>query len=173
MGLLLFNIWQRDLGFLDKQYRHGQYISHTDICEKYKKSKLIPNWVIWAIYGIFMWLWLDQNLRLHESWKKKANCECFLLVSFCLLKWNLCNTELNHKISRLHERCLDVVYYDAISSFKDLLKKYNSAPTQFRNMQVLAAEYWNIPKIMPELFPLNQLFNYKMKTSTQFLNKTC
>ena len=46
--------------------------------------------------------------------------------AYCPLVRMFYSRELNHKISRLHESCLCVVYHDTTSSFKELRQKHNS-----------------------------------------------
>ena len=47
---------------------------------------------------------------------------------------------MNRKINRIHERALRLVYSDHISSFDELLKKYQSFSIHHRNIQSLAIE---------------------------------
>ena len=49
---------------------------------------------------------------------------------FCPLTRIFHSRELNHKIKRLHERFLRVVYHDTTSSFEELLQKDNSVLRQ-------------------------------------------
>ena len=50
------------------------------------------------------------------------------------------NRSLNHKINRLHERCLRVIYNDGHSSYDELLNLDNSVSMHHRNLQMLATE---------------------------------
>ena len=74
---------------------------------------------------------------------------------------------LNNKINKLHERCLQIVYNDKKSSFKELLKTDKSCPIHITSLQVLATEmfkvYRNIsPSIVRLLFQLrNNDYNFQ------------
>ena len=48
----------------------------------------------------------------------------------CLLTWMFHNRLLNHKINRLHERYLHVIYSDSHSSYDELLNPDNSVSIQ-------------------------------------------
>ena len=66
---------------------------------------------------------------------------------------------LNNKMNHLHERTLRIPYSDKSSSFQDLLKKDNSVPIHYRNIQALEAELFKVKnnialEIMKELFAL-------------------
>ena len=79
----------------------------------------------------------------------------------CPLAWIFHSRELNHKIKRLHERCLRVVYHETISSFKELLQKDNSVSVHLGSIQVLVTEMLRVyksmfPKLMTKAFPLSQ-----------------
>ena len=60
--------------------------------------------------------------------------------SYCPLIWMFHSRSLEHKINKLHERCLRIVYTDTISSFEDLLKQDNSSTFHQRAIQLLAIE---------------------------------
>ena len=71
--------------------------------------------------------------------------------SCCLLVW-MCRSRANNgKISRLHERCLRVIYSEKQLSFEMLLGKDGSVSVHNRNLQILATE---ICKIKNDLAPL-------------------
>ena len=50
----------------------------------------------------------------------------------------------NHKINKLHERALRLVYNDHISTFESLLEKDNSFSVHDCNLQTLAIEMYKI-----------------------------
>ena len=50
------------------------------------------------------------------------------------------NRSLNHKINRLHERCLRIIYNDGHSSYDELLNLDNSVSMHHMNLQMLATE---------------------------------
>ena len=47
---------------------------------------------------------------------------------------------INHKINKLHERALKIVYNDHFSSFEELHSKEESLTVHQRNLQILATE---------------------------------
>ena len=63
----------------------------------------------------------------------------------------------NHKINRLHERSLRILYKDDISSFSELLQKANTVTVHTRNIH-LAKEMYKVrnnisPNFISEIFP--------------------
>ena len=61
---------------------------------------------------------------------------------YCPLIWMFHSRSSNHKINRLHERSLRLVYNDFDSSFNDLLKKDGSFNIHHQNIQGLAIEIY-------------------------------
>ena len=95
--------------------------------------------------------------------KKKVLMEAFFMAqfSYCPLTWMFHSRKLNNKISKLHERCLRIVYGDNTSSFEKLLETDNSLSVHHRNIQVLETELCKIvnglsPEIMKEVFPFSE-----------------
>jgi len=77
--------------------------------------------------------------------------------NYCPLVWMFHNRTLNHKINRLHERALRIVYKDENLTFQELLDKDDSVTIHQRNLQRLATEMYKIknhlsPEAMQELF---------------------
>ena len=66
--------------------------------------------------------------------------------SYCPLIWMFCSGTMNHKINRIHERALRIVYRDYESSFEDLLKKDNSLKFHHRNIHHVAIEMFKVKK---------------------------
>ena len=65
----------------------------------------------------------------------------------------------NHRISRIHERTLRVVYKDHSSSFDELLEQDNSCKIHDRNLQKVVAEILKskmnlTPELMKEVFEI-------------------
>ena len=65
--------------------------------------------------------------------------------------------ELNHKINRLHERGLRVVYKDSGLTFEELIEKDKSFTIHERNLQKLATEMYKVkhnlcPKPIQDIF---------------------
>ena len=79
----------------------------------------------------------------------------------------------NHRINRLHERSLRILYNDDISSFEELLMKDNSVTIHTRNIQLLAIEMYKIknkisPDFICEIFPKSNAV-YKTRASSDFI----
>ena len=79
---------------------------------------------------------------------------------------------MNNKISRLHEKCLRIVYRDKTLSFKELLDKGGAVTIHTRNLQVLATEMFKVysnlsPTIIAEIFRAHQ-DNYNLRHSSFF-----
>ena len=67
--------------------------------------------------------------------------------------------QINHKINKLHERALRIVYSDHFSSFEELISKDKSDTVHQRNLQTLATEMYKIlnglsPDIMQDILKL-------------------
>ena len=99
--------------------------------------------------------------------QRKIIMNTFILSHFgyCPLVWMFHNRKLNHRINRLHERALRIVYKDDNASFEELLIKDDSVTIHERNIQTLAIELYKVayglsPKIMNLVLPLNSDANY-------------
>lgn len=80
--------------------------------------------------------------------------------NYCPLIWMFHSRMLQHKINRLHERCLRLIYSNSNSSFDDLLIIDRSSRLHIRNIQQLAIELFKTknglsPNFMKTIFPLN------------------
>ena len=64
--------------------------------------------------------------------------------AYCPLLWMFHNRQINHKINKLHERALKVVYNDHFSSIEELFSKDKSVIVHQRNLQMLATEMYEI-----------------------------
>ena len=88
--------------------------------------------------------------------------------SYCPLIWMFINRGTNHKINRLHERSLRILYKDDISTFEELLLKDNSVTVHTRNIQLLATEMYKVrnnisPDYIREIFPIsNSAYNTRV-----------
>ena len=83
------------------------------------------------------------------------------------------NRSLNHKINRLHERCLRVIYNDSHSSYDELLNLDNSVSIYHWNLQILATDMFRVytgsaTDILNELFPLKPPSNYNLRYLPEF-----
>ena len=102
---------------------------------------------------------VSNFMSLHQ---RKTVMKTFIVSHFgyCPLVWMLHSRKLNHRINRLHERALRIVYRDDISSFEDLLVKDESFTIHERNIQTLAIELYKVfyglsSEIMKLIFPKN------------------
>ena len=68
---------------------------------------------------------------------------------YCPRVWAFHGRQTNHKINRLHERALRIVYNDYGSSFQDLLSKYNLFTVHHQNLQYLAIEIYKTLNNLP------------------------
>ena len=78
--------------------------------------------------------------------QRKIIMKTFILSHFgyCPLVWMLHSRTLNHRINRLHERALRIVYKDQTSTFEELLIQDESFTIHERNIQTLAIELYKI-----------------------------
>ena len=72
------------------------------------------------------------------------------------LIWMFHSRQINHKINKLHERTLRIVYNDHFSSFEELLSKGKSVTVHQRNLQILTTEMYKLlnglsPDIMQDI----------------------
>ena len=77
--------------------------------------------------------------------------------AYCPLIWMFHSRQINHKINKLHERALRIVYNDHFSSFEELLSEDKSVTVHQRNLQILATEMYKIlnglsPDIVQDIF---------------------
>ena len=77
--------------------------------------------------------------------------------AYCPLIWMFNSRQIKHKINKLHERALRIVYNDHFSLFEELLSKDKSVTVHQRNLQILATEMYKIlnglsPDIMQDIF---------------------
>ena len=93
--------------------------------------------------------------------------------SYCPPVWMCHSGTNNNKISRLHERCLGIVYNDRYLSFNELLEKDGSVSIHMRNIQILATEMYKLvnnlsPTIMNRAFKLKSDSRYNLRQILQF-----
>ena len=102
---------------------------------------------------------LGRLARIVPFKKKRIVMSAFIESQFCYcpLVWMFCSRKMNHKINRIQERALRIVYLDYYSNFEELLKKDGSVTIHHRNIQAIAIEMYKVvndlgPKIMKTLF---------------------
>ena len=64
--------------------------------------------------------------------------------SYCPLIWMFHSRKLNHRINKIHERALRIVYNDHQCTFEELLERDNSFTIHERNLQKLAIEMFKV-----------------------------
>ena len=91
--------------------------------------------------------------------------------AYCPLIWMFHSRQINHKINKLHERALRIVYNDHFASFEERLSKVKSVTVHQRNLQILATEMYKIlnglfPDIMQDIFETKSNYYNTRNTST-------
>ena len=95
---------------------------------------------------------IDQKVALAKrskcmSQKKlRITIKAFVTSQFayCPLIWMFHNRRIDHKINKLHEKALKIVYKDHFSLFEELLSKDESVTVHQRNLQIIATEVYKI-----------------------------
>ena len=115
---------------IDKKLDFTEHV--TELCKK-------GNQKLHALARIFGHLNKD---------KLKIIMKTFIISQFNYspLVWMFHNRTLNHKINKLHERALRIVYKDENLTFQELLDKDGSVTVHHRNLQKLAIEMYKIKK---------------------------
>ena len=87
-----------------------------------------------------------MSCTIYDLSKKKILMNSFFksLFSYCPLIWMCLNRTINNKIKHLHERYLQAIYNDNISSFKVLLERDGSVPIHNSNLQIFATEMFKV-----------------------------
>ena len=106
--------------------------------------------------------------------KKKILMNSFFnsQFSYCPLIWMFHSRITNNKISRLHERCMRLIYGHKTSSFEELLEQDKSVSIHTRNLQMLATEMFKVyrsmsPLIFSELFRVRDIC-YNLRSNSNF-----
>ena len=92
--------------------------------------------------------------------------------SYCPLIWMFISCSTNHKINKLHERSLRILYKDDISSFNELLQNDNSVTVHTRNIQLLAVEMYKVKNYLSsnyiiKMFPKSNS-SYNLRNTNEF-----
>ena len=118
--------------------------------------------------------WVSKFMSFRQ---RKTIFHTFILSHFgyCPLVWMLHSRKLNHRINKLHERALRIVYNDYKSSFQRLLEISNSFTIHERNIQSLAIEIYKVvnnlaPKIMNIVFQKNLNTSYPRQSYFKTFN---
>ena len=114
-----------------------------------------------------------------DSPEKKETMNAFFKSSFSYspLTWMMHSRKLNNKINRLHEICLRITYNDVLSSFEELLERYNSVSVHNGNIQRLAFELYYLfnsicPDIMKDVYPLRTSSNSDVRSKLTFSTRS-
>ena len=91
--------------------------------------------------------------------------------NYCSLIWMFHSRTLNHKINKLHERALRIVYKNDELTFQQLLEKDNSLTIHDRNLQKLAVEMYKVKHNLSPM-PVQELFR-KHDNACGLRNKGC
>ena len=75
--------------------------------------------------------------------------------SYCPLIWMFINRGTNHRINRLQERSLRILYKDDISAFKELFQQDNSVTIYTRNIKYLLPKCTKYIIINPQILYAN------------------
>ena len=88
--------------------------------------------------------------------------------NYCPLVWMCHSRDLNHKINKLHERALRVVYKTKRLTFDELLELDESFTIHERNLQKLATEMYKVKRnLCPK--PFQDLFTPTLRGNNEWL----
>ena len=122
---------------LDKELKFHEHVKH--ICKKASAK-------VTALARLIKVVPMQKKRVLFYSFVKSHFFNCPLVWMF-----NLSRT-LNHRINRIHERGLRIVYEDYETSYDDLLKKDGSVRIHHRNVQLVAVVMFKVKNdLCPEL----------------------
>ena len=103
---------------------------------------------------------LARMARYLDRGKMKILMNAYITSQFSYspLTWMFHTREINHRINKVHERALRIVYGDYSLPFNDLLEMDNSCTIHQRNVQSLAIELFKCkigtaPPILANIFP--------------------
>ena len=132
---------------LDNRLNFGYRISQ--LCEKAGEK-------LHALTRVFKYMYISQR-------KLFANAFIMSQFSFCPLIWMFHSRAIEHRINRIHERTLILIYPNQHRlTFKELLKRNKTVSIHQRNLQTLATEIYKAKnKISPEF--VNSLFEFNNK----------
>ena len=94
--------------------------------------------------------------------------------NYCPLIWMCYNRSLNHKINRLHERSLRIIFYSGKKSSSDeLLDKDESVSIHHQNIQKLGIEMFKVlngenPQIVNAVFRIRDETSYEPRQGSCF-----
>ena len=91
--------------------------------------------------------------------------------NYCPLIWMCHSRKRYHKINRLHEKCLRIIYNDRTSSYEELLSKDDSVFMHHKNLQKFVIEIY---KVANGLYPgiMNEVFQFPIQSHSNLRNNT-
>ena len=102
--------------------------------------------------------------------QRKTVLSSFIYSQFqyCPLIWFFHNREFHHRINKIHERAIRIVFRDYNSDFNEMLNEHNISTVHERSIQNFAIELYKVkhdisPKIMQDVFKVNRNENYQLK----------
>ena len=117
---------------------------------------------------------LARMFKYIETSKSRVLVNSFITsqFSYCPLIWMLHSRRMEHRINKIHERVLCLIYpSDSKLIFKELLDKNKTVRIHQKNLQGLATEIFktklNIsPEMLKELFSFN-VRNYNLRSQSK------
>ena len=117
---------------------------------------------------------LARIFKYVETSKRRVLVNSFITpqFSYCPLIWMFDSRRMKHRINKIHERPLSLIYpSDSKLTFKELLDKNKTVSIGQKNFKVLTTEIFKeklcmSPKILRELFSLN-VRNYKLRSQSK------
>ena len=133
--------------YLDNRLNFGYHISQ--LCKKARKN-------LHALTRVFKYMYISQR-------KLITNAFIMSHFSYCHLIWMFHSRAIEHRINRIHERILRLIFPNQHQlTFKELLEKKKTVSIHQRNLQTLATEIYKTKhKVSPEV--VNSLFEFSNK----------
>ena len=117
---------------------------------------------------------LGRLIHILPHHKKRILMKSFVESQFNYLPliWMFCSRQQNHKINRIHERALRIVYDDYISSFESLLYRDRTMCVHHKNIHAVAIEMFKIknnlaPDVLKNLVQNSQRDTRKIFTQRE------
>ena len=108
---------------------------------------------------------LTRVFKYMDISQRKLISNAFIMPQFscCPLIWMFHSRAMEHRINRIHERTLRLIYSNQHQlTFKELLEKNKTVSNHQRNLQTLATEIYKAKnKISPKV--VNSLFEFTNK----------
>ena len=124
----------------------------------------------------------NANRKLHalarvtpymDLFKKRILVNAFFdsQFNYCPLIWMCHSRKLYHKINRVNEKCIRIIYNDKTSSYKELLSKDGSFSMHYKNLQKLVIEIYKVAYgLCPEI--MNKVFQFQIRDHHNLTNNS-